>query len=250
MYTGRVTLLIMYTGRDSHYVYRSCDSPHYVHRSWLFIMYTGRVTLLIMYTGRDSPHYVYRSCDSPHYAIFWTIPLRPSSPQLLYVTDVLSQCFPFRTENEVSSPFKTKSRFYRNIWFVNMMCYKTVNSVAGSIHNIQLREYSLYLLLYTCILQLISGWRDTGSRSGVHNSFYSRRSFGLDIGFTDYLNTRLAITLSHSAIANFHTLKWHAKSFPTRSVSTSSCLLMASNNGYSSASVLKSSLNGDSLPTD
>jgi hypothetical protein len=42
----------------------------------------------------------------------------------------------------------------------------------------------------------------------------------------------------------------HAKFFLARSVFTSSCLVTTSNNGYASASGLKSSLNGGSLPTE
>jgi hypothetical protein len=79
-----------------------------------------------------------------------------------------------------------------------------------------------------------------------------RRDFGLDIEFIDHFNTQLVITLNYSAIANVHTLqitRAHAKPFPARSVFTSSCLVRASNNGYSSASVLRRSLNGGSLPT-
>jgi hypothetical protein len=67
----------------------------------------------------------------------------------------------------------------------------------------------------------------------------------LDIGFIDHFNTHLVITRDYSAIANFHTLQFtraHAKSFPLRSVFTSNFLVTASINGYSSASVLKSSL--------
>jgi hypothetical protein len=44
----------------------------------------------------------------------------------------------------------------------------------------------------------------------------SQRGFGLDIGFTDHLNTQLVTTLNYSAIANFHTLyitTAHAKTF-------------------------------------
>jgi hypothetical protein len=80
----------------------------------------------------------------------------------------------------------------------------------------------------------------------------SRRGFGLDIRFTDHLNTRLVTTLNYSLIADLHTLQIttaHAKSFPACRVFTISFLLTDSNNGYSSASVLKSSLNGGSLPT-
>jgi hypothetical protein len=80
----------------------------------------------------------------------------------------------------------------------------------------------------------------------------SRRGFGLDIGFIDHFNIQLVITLNYSAIANLRTLQItiaHAKSFPACSVFISSCLVTASNNGYSSASVLKFSLNGGYLPT-
>jgi hypothetical protein len=73
----------------------------------------------------------------------------------------------------------------------------------------------------------------------------------LDFGIIDRFNTQLVITLNYSAIANFHTLqitRTHAKSFTTYNVFTSSCLVTASNNGYSPASVLKFSLNGGSLP--
>jgi hypothetical protein len=68
----------------------------------------------------------------------------------------------------------------------------------------------------------------------------------------DLFNTQLVTTLNYSTIANFHTLEFttaHAMSFSACSVFTSSCLVMTSNDGYSSASVFKSSLNGGSLPT-
>jgi hypothetical protein len=57
--------------------------------------------------------------------------------------------------------------------------------------------------------------------------------FGLDIGFIDHVNTQLIITLNYSAVADFHTLPNHAKSFPGRSVFTSSCLFLYSLNGGS-----------------
>jgi hypothetical protein len=72
------------------------------------------------------------------------------------------------------------------------------------------------------------------------------------IGFIDHFNTHHAITLNYSTIVKFHTLKItsvHIKFFPACSVFTSICLVTASNNDYSSASGLKSSLNGGSLPT-
>jgi hypothetical protein len=77
----------------------------------------------------------------------------------------------------------------------------------------------------------------------------SQRGFGLDIGFIDHFNTRLLTTLNYSAVANFTLYKSHAKSFPAHSVFTSTCLVTASIYGYSSASGLRSSLNGGSLPT-
>jgi hypothetical protein len=76
----------------------------------------------------------------------------------------------------------------------------------------------------------------------------SRRGFGLDIGFIDHI-----ITFNYSAIAYFHTLqitRVQAKYFPARNVFSSSCMVTASNNIYSSASGLKSSLNGGSHPTE
>jgi hypothetical protein len=81
----------------------------------------------------------------------------------------------------------------------------------------------------------------------------SGRGFGLHVGFIDHFNTQLVITLNYSAIANFHTLQItsaHAESFPPCSGFTSSCLIMAFNNGYSSAYGLKSSLNGGTLLTE
>jgi hypothetical protein len=79
------------------------------------------------------------------------------------------------------------------------------------------------------------------------------RGCGLEIGFVDHFITQLVIILNYNAIASFHTLQIpiaHAKSFPARSVSISSFLVTASNNEYSAASVLKSSLNVGSLPTE
>jgi hypothetical protein len=77
-----------------------------------------------------------------------------------------------------------------------------------------------------------------------------RRGFGSDIGFIDHFNTQLVITLNYSAIAEFHTLQNHAKAFPARSSFTGSCLVTASNNDYSSACGLKSSLNCVSFPAE
>jgi hypothetical protein len=76
-----------------------------------------------------------------------------------------------------------------------------------------------------------------------------KRGYELDIGFIDHFKTQLVITLIYSAIANFHTLQNHAKSFPARNVFTSNCLVTASNNGYSSVSGLKSFPIGGTIPT-
>jgi hypothetical protein len=74
----------------------------------------------------------------------------------------------------------------------------------------------------------------------------SRRGFELEVGFIDKFNTQLVTTLNYSAIASFHSIQFtgaHAKSLPACSVFTSNYLATAS------ASGLKSSLNGGSLPT-
>jgi hypothetical protein len=77
--------------------------------------------------------------------------------------------------------------------------------------------------------------------------------FGLNIRFIGHLYTQLGTASNYNAVANLHTLQIttaHAKPFPTCCVFTSRSLVTASNNGDSSASALKSSLNGGSLPTD
>jgi hypothetical protein len=70
------------------------------------------------------------------------------------------------------------------------------------------------------------------------------------IWFTDHLQV---VSRNNCHIfADFQTLqipRVHAKSFPACSVFTRRFLLTASNNGYSSATVVKSSLNGGSFPT-
>jgi hypothetical protein len=61
------------------------------------------------------------------------------------------------------------------------------------------------------------------------------------IGFTDHL--QIVTTNNYNTIAHFHTLQIttaHTKSFPACSVFTRQFLVTASNNGYSSASVLPS----------
>jgi hypothetical protein len=79
------------------------------------------------------------------------------------------------------------------------------------------------------------------------------RGCGLENGFIDHLYTRLGTARNYSAIANLYNSQIataHAKPFPACSVFTSRSLATASNSGDSSASALKSSLNGGSLPTD
>jgi hypothetical protein len=80
-----------------------------------------------------------------------------------------------------------------------------------------------------------------------------RRRFGLDIGFIDHSYTRLLSISNYSAPANLHNSQIttvYAKSYPAFSFFTRRFLVTASNNGDSSASALKSSLNGGSLATD
>jgi hypothetical protein len=77
---------------------------------------------------------------------------------------------------------------------------------------------------------------------------------GSDIRFIDHLYIQLGTTGYYSAIADLHTSQIttaHAKFSPACCVFTSRSLLTASNSGDSSASALKSSLNGGGcLPTD
>jgi hypothetical protein len=78
-------------------------------------------------------------------------------------------------------------------------------------------------------------------------------SFGLDIGFIDLLYTRLRTRTNYSAIANLHNSQItiaFTNPFPVCYLFNSCSLITASNSGNSSASVLKSSLNGCFLPTD
>jgi hypothetical protein len=70
----------------------------------------------------------------------------------------------------------------------------------------------------------------TGNMDIVTCMSDSRRGFGLDVGFTDNFTTQLVITRNYSALADLHALQIttaHAKSFPTRSVFTSGCLVTA-----------------------
>jgi hypothetical protein len=78
-----------------------------------------------------------------------------------------------------------------------------------------------------------------------------RRGFGLDIGFIDHLYTRLGSTSKYSVTAylhNSHITTAHGNSLPACCVFNRS-LVTTSNNWDSSASALKSSLNGGALPT-
>jgi hypothetical protein len=73
-----------------------------------------------------------------------------------------------------------------------------------------------------------------------------------DIGFIDHFNTQLVITLNYSAIADIHTLqitRAHILVFLVCTLSTSRFLVTTSNSRDFSTTVLKSSLNGSSLPT-
>jgi hypothetical protein len=77
-----------------------------------------------------------------------------------------------------------------------------------------------------------------------------RRGFGLNIGFTDHLYTQLGTTSNYTSIANLSILQISTNSFPACCVFNSRFLVTASNGGDLSASVLKSSLNGGSLPIE
>jgi hypothetical protein len=79
-----------------------------------------------------------------------------------------------------------------------------------------------------------------------------RRGFGLDIEFIDHSYTRLGTTSNYSTTANLHNSQITtalAKHFPACCVFTSPSLITASNSEDSSASALKSCMNGGSLPT-
>jgi hypothetical protein len=78
------------------------------------------------------------------------------------------------------------------------------------------------------------------------------QSAGFWIAFVDHLYTQLRTSSNYRAITNLHTLQFttaHTKSFPACYVITSCSLVRVSNCGDPSASVLKASLNGGSLPT-
>jgi hypothetical protein len=73
-----------------------------------------------------------------------------------------------------------------------------------------------------------------------------RRGFGLDIVFIDYLQD---VTTNNLTLSLFTHFTNHTVSFSACGVSTRRFLVTASNNDYSSASGLKSCLNGVSLST-
>jgi hypothetical protein len=80
-----------------------------------------------------------------------------------------------------------------------------------------------------------------------------RRGFELDIGFTDHFYTLLGITNNYDATAdldNSQITTAPAKPFPSCCDYTNHSLVTASNSGDSSATGLKSFLNGGSLPTE
>jgi hypothetical protein len=71
------------------------------------------------------------------------------------------------------------------------------------------------------------------------------------IGFIDHL--KIVTTNNYNTIVNFHSLQIiiaHVKSTPACTAFTRHFLITASNNSYSSSSMLKPSLNGGSLPTE
>jgi hypothetical protein len=80
-----------------------------------------------------------------------------------------------------------------------------------------------------------------------------RRGLGLVIGFIDHLCTQLGTTSNCSSIAILHNLQIitaQAKYYPTSCVFSSHSLVRTSNSGDSSASAVKSSLNGASFITE
>jgi hypothetical protein len=71
--------------------------------------------------------------------------------------------------------------------------------------------------------------------------------------FIDHLQVITTSNYDYNTVAGFHTLQMttaHTKPFPACSVFTRRFLATASNSGYSSASVLKSTLNGSSRPPE
>jgi hypothetical protein len=110
------------------------------------------------------------------------------------------------------------------------------------------------ILMYLWGYQYTIKWRDI--RKAILSRVvwsYFRRRFGLDIGFIYHLYTRLGTTNDYSATINLH--KWqittqHSKPFTDSCAFTSRSLVMSSNKGVFSASALKPSLSGGSLPTE
>jgi hypothetical protein len=74
-----------------------------------------------------------------------------------------------------------------------------------------------------------------------------RRGFRLDIAFIDHLQVETTNKYTTIVISTLYKMKL---SFPACSVFPRRFLVTASNKVYSSASGLKSSLNGGSLPTE
>jgi hypothetical protein len=83
--------------------------------------------------------------------------------------------------------------------------------------------------------------------SSYHSALYivtwsdSKRDFGLDIGFIVRFNTRLMTTRPIAELHTLHITVTHAKSFPA----SGSCLVTASNNGYSSSLLFTAGLSTD-----
>jgi hypothetical protein len=101
-------------------------------------------------------------------------------------------------------------------------------------------ELNVYILMTSMALYCVSychvhEWLQTGF---------------LIFGFIEHL--QVVTTNKYNIVADLHTLQIttaQSKSLPACSVFSKRFLVTASNHGYSSASVLKSSLNGGSLPT-
>jgi hypothetical protein len=124
---------------------------------------------------------------------------------------------------------------------------------------LSLSPFSNVLYFYSIRLESLSA--SLNKHMCMHKNVYSVRLVSshiwatidgvLDNGFIG--NSQGVTTNNYNTVADFHTLQittTHAKYFPACSVFTRCFLVTTSNNGYSSASVLKTSLNGGSIPTE
>jgi hypothetical protein len=89
------------------------------------------------------------------------------------------------------------------------------------------------------VLPYHQAWMEWASIHIVTCYEWLQTGFRLNIGFTDHL--RVVTTNNCNTISIFYKITVYSSTH-------SSCLVTASNNGYSSASRPKSSLNGGSLP--